>query len=40
MIAYYFIIQDDKATAKDYAQKLIEIDPENEIAKQVLDATK
>ena len=40
MIAYYFIVQDDKATAKDYAQKLIEIDPENEIAKQVLDATK
>ena len=40
MIAYYFIVQDNKATAKNYAQKLIEIDPENEIAKQVLDATK
>ena len=36
MIAYYFISKDDKATAKDYANKLIAIDPENEIAKQVL----
>ena len=38
MIAYYLIVQDDKATAQDYAQKLLEIDPENDIAKQVLDA--
>ena len=36
MIAYYFIAKDDKATAKDYANKLIAIDPTNEIAKQVL----
>ena len=40
MIAYYFIVQDDKETAKNYAQKLIDIDPENDIAKQVLEATK
>ena len=40
MIAYNFIVQDDKAQAKMYAEKLIQIDPENEIAKQVLEATK
>lgn len=37
LIAYYLIQKDDKATAKQYAQKLIELDPESEIAKQVLD---
>jgi len=36
LIAYYFIQKDDKATAQQYAQKLLELDPENEIAKQVL----
>ncbi len=40
LIAYYFIQKEDKEAAKDYAQKLIDIDPENEIAKQVLEATK
>jgi len=40
MIAYNFIVKEDKETAKSYAEKLIAIDPENEIAKQVLDATK
>ena len=38
LISYYFIQKNDKDTAKQYAQKMIAIDPENEIAKQVLDA--
>jgi hypothetical protein len=37
-ISYYFIQKDDKATAKDYAAKMLTIDPENQIAKQVMDA--
>lgn len=40
LIAYYFIVKEDKVQAKSYAEKLIQIDPENEIAKQVIDATK
>ena len=36
MIAYYFIVKDDKDAAKAIAEKLIQIDPENETAKQVL----
>ena len=40
MIAYNFIVKEDKEQAKMYAEKLIQIDPENEIAKQVLGATK
>jgi tetratricopeptide (TPR) repeat protein len=36
LISYFFVIQDNKETAKQYAQKLLEIDPENEIAKQVM----
>ena len=40
MIAYNFIVKEDKDQAKYYAEKLIQIDPENEIAKQVLEATK
>ena len=40
MIAYNFIVKEDKAQAKAYAEKLIQIDPDNEIAKQVIDATK
>ena len=40
LIAYYFIVKEDKAQAKSYSEKLIQIDPENEIAKQVIDATK
>ncbi len=39
MIAYYFIVAEDKGNAKIYAEKLIQIDPENEIAKQVIEAT-
>ena len=38
LISYYFVIQDNKDTAKQYAQKLLEIDPENEIAKQVMES--
>jgi hypothetical protein len=38
LISYYFVIQDNKDTAKQYAQKLLEIDPDNEIAKQVMEA--
>ena len=35
-IAYFFIVKDDKAQAKEIANKLIAIDPDNEIAKQIL----
>lgn len=38
MISYYFVVKDNKAKATEYANKLIQIDPNNEIAKQVLDA--
>jgi tetratricopeptide (TPR) repeat protein len=38
LISYYFVIQDNKDTAKQYAQKLLVIDPENEIAKQVMES--
>lgn len=37
LIAYYLIQKDDKSTATNYAQKLLEIDPDSEIAKQVLE---
>ena len=37
LINYYLNIKDDAATAKTYAQKLQDIDPENEIAKMVLE---
>lgn len=37
MISYHLIVKDDKATAKTVAAKLIEIDPTNETAKQVID---
>ena len=36
LINYYLNIKDDTATAKNIAQKLQNIDPENEIAKMVL----
>ncbi len=36
MIAYYYITKDDKDKATEFAQKLIAIDPENAIAKQLL----
>ena len=35
-IAYYFIVKEDKAQAKEFANKLIAIDPDNEVAKQIL----
>jgi len=34
--AYFYNIKDDKASAKSYFEKLLQIDPENEIAKQAL----
>ena len=37
LISYYLINKDDTATAKEFATKLQEIDPENETAKQVLE---
>ncbi len=38
LISYYFIQKEDKATAKQYAEKMLAIDPTNEIATQVLNA--
>lgn len=35
-LAVYYIQNDNVATAKEYAQKLLEIQPENETAKQIL----
>ena len=37
LISYYLITKDDKNTAKQFAAKLKEVDPENETAKQVLE---
>jgi len=37
MIAYNFIVKEDKDAAKAFATKLQAIDPENEIAKQILE---
>ena len=37
LISYYLVVKDDTATAKEWAVKLQEIDPENETAKQVLE---
>lgn len=36
LTVYYFNVKQDKATAKEYAAKLQGIDPENDVAKQVL----
>ncbi len=36
MLSYYFVVKEDKAKSTEYANKLLAIDPENEIAKQVL----
>ena len=38
MIGYNFVVKEDKTTAKEFASKLQTIDPENEIAKQVLES--
>ena len=40
MIGYNFNVVEDKAAARAYAEKLAVIDPDNEIAKVALDATK
>lgn len=36
LIAYYFVTNNDKASAVPYCEKLLQIDPENEVAKAVL----
>ena len=36
MISYYYVAKDDKAKATEFAHKLLKIDPEKDIAKQVL----
>ena len=38
MIAYNFIVKEDKDAAKAFATKLQAIDPENEVAKQILES--
>ena len=37
LISYYLITKNDTNTAKEFARKLQEVDPENETAKQVLE---
>lgn len=39
-LGYYSLLQNDKDTADTYWEKILEIDPENEIAKQALEAGK
>jgi Tfp pilus assembly protein PilF len=36
MLSYSLLVQDDKAGAKSWAEKILAIDPENEQAKQVM----
>ena len=36
LMVYYLKIKDDVAKSKEFAQKVIEVDPENETAKQIL----
>ena len=38
MIGYNFVVKEDKEAAKAFATKLQAIDPDNEIAKQVLES--
>lgn len=40
LIAYYYINKNDRNSALPYCNKLLEIDPENEVAKAVLNAKK
>ena len=35
-LGYYYLLQNDKATADGYWNKVLELDPENETAKQAL----
>ncbi len=37
-LGYYYYLQKDNATCKMYFQKVLALDPENETAKQILDA--
>ena len=36
-LGYYHLLKDDKTTADDYWKKVLELDPENETAKQALN---
>ena len=36
LISYHFTQKNDKATAQEYARKMLAIDPDNQIAKQVM----
>lgn len=40
LMVYYFNVAQDKAQAKVYAEKMLQVDPENEVAKQVVDVVK
>ncbi|MBF1577329.1 MAG: hypothetical protein HXO17_11215, partial [Prevotella shahii] len=35
-LGYYYLVKNDKAMADGYWKKVLEIDPENETAKQAL----
>ena len=37
MLSYDLLVQDNKDAAKAWAQKILDIDPENEQAKQVME---
>jgi tetratricopeptide (TPR) repeat protein len=40
LMSYALLVQDDKQGARDWAQKILDVDPENEQAKQVLENIK
>jgi hypothetical protein len=40
MMSYDLLVQDNKQAARDWAQKILTIDPENEQAKQVIENIK
>ena len=40
LMVYYFNVAQDKAQAKAYAEKMLQVDPNNEVAKQVIEVVK
>lgn len=40
LMVYYFNVAQNKAQAKVYAEKMLQVDPENEVAKQVIEVVK
>ena len=40
MMSYDLLVQDNKQAARDWAQKILTVDPENEQAKQVIENIK